>query len=813
MGSIADLNARLGLIYKDFDKGLETVERKLRASGRRLSDLGDQLTVSISLPLAAAGAAAVKSAGDMEALQLALETQVGSAEAARKELELLRQEALKPGLGFEQAVKASVNLQAVGFSAEKARKITSEFGNALATAGKGAAELDGVVLALTQIQAKGVVSAEEINQIAERLPQIRTLMQQAFGTASSEAIQKLGISSQQFIEGITKELEKLPRATGGIKNDLENFFDAIKQGAAKFGFEISKAFDVPGKLKAMADGISTLADGFADLNPGVQSFILYAGAAFVAAGPLAKVLGSIKSTGAQAIDVFQSLAGGAKAVTSFTLETVQAFNALNLATRSFIVLGLVTTIAAAAYQLGAFNEELTANEKAQAAVNELNRQAASAIAAEKSAADLLIGTIQSEVSTREAKERALEKLKRISPEYFSQLKVENGLVNGLTVSYNAYIESLLKSARAAAAREKLVDIEKQLLDLEDQRANKLKEAQQAAALVGVTADQVAKRESENYNKRITELNATKQRLSEVVVSNEEFKKSVESTTPKTASYAGAMKSTAKATGEAKTELDLYLDKLKQQESLQNKIREAAASMGLAPLQSLPQVGTGPVQSNQPAQTPDFSSFATGLTTAITPAQAAIEALNSGMYTFNELFALMSENVTANGTLMQQAIVGASQAMQEAAASGESSFGALAGAAVSAAAKIVRAWIQQGVAAAVAKALGGLPFPFNIAAAAGAGALAAAAFNKVLGAIKVPGFAQGTKFAPGGLAIVGERGPELVNLPRGSQVTPNNQLQRAMGGDAGFILSHKIQGSDLVIVLERAQRNQARVRGF
>lgn len=41
--------------------------------------------------------------------------------------------------------------------------------------------------------------------------------------------------------------------------------------------------------------------------------------------------------------------------------------------------------------------------------------------------------------------------------------------------------------------------------------------------------------------------------------------------------------------------------------------------------------------------------------------------------------------------------------------------------------------------------------------------------------KVPGFASGTNFAPGGLAIVGEQGPELVHLPRGSRVTPNNAL--------------------------------------
>lgn len=44
------------------------------------------------------------------------------------------------------------------------------------------------------------------------------------------------------------------------------------------------------------------------------------------------------------------------------------------------------------------------------------------------------------------------------------------------------------------------------------------------------------------------------------------------------------------------------------------------------------------------------------------------------------------------------------------------------------------------------------------------------------------FASGTNSAPGGLAIVGERGPELINLPRGSQVVPNNKAGGALGGN-------------------------------
>lgn len=60
-------------------------------------------------------------------------------------------------------------------------------------------------------------------------------------------------------------------------------------------------------------------------------------------------------------------------------------------------------------------------------------------------------------------------------------------------------------------------------------------------------------------------------------------------------------------------------------------------------------------------------------------------------------------------------------------------------------------------------------------------LASQAFRGLLGStlggggLGIPGFANGTNSAPGGLALVGERGPELVNLPKGSQVIPNERL--------------------------------------
>lgn len=65
------------------------------------------------------------------------------------------------------------------------------------------------------------------------------------------------------------------------------------------------------------------------------------------------------------------------------------------------------------------------------------------------------------------------------------------------------------------------------------------------------------------------------------------------------------------------------------------------------------------------------------------------------------------------------------------------------------------------------------------------ALANSAFNSLFGESfsglsGILGFANGTLSAPGGLALVGERGPELVNLPRGAQVNTAQATKSMLG---------------------------------
>ena len=58
---------------------------------------------------------------------------------------------------------------------------------------------------------------------------------------------------------------------------------------------------------------------------------------------------------------------------------------------------------------------------------------------------------------------------------------------------------------------------------------------------------------------------------------------------------------------------------------------------------------------------------------------------------------------------------------------------------------------------------------------------------LFGSFNIPGFATGTSYAAGGLAAINERGGELVNLPRGSQVIPHDLSKRMIDRSGGGVV--------------------------
>lgn len=217
-------------------------------------------TAKITAGIAFAGVAkqALDAYSDIDSLRRGLIAVAGSAEMASAEFDRLREVAKLPGLGLKEAVEGSVRLQSAGLSFAAAEKAMLAFGNALATVGKGKDDLNEVINQLSQIQSSGKLQGDELRVIAERVPQVRKAMKDAFGTTSAEEIAKSGRTIEDVIDGITTQLMKLPKVTGGVKNSLENFSDAATIAMSTAGEAIAKQY-----MPAL-DKLSTMIENMAN---------------------------------------------------------------------------------------------------------------------------------------------------------------------------------------------------------------------------------------------------------------------------------------------------------------------------------------------------------------------------------------------------------------------------------------------------------------------------------------------------------------------------------------------------------------------
>lgn len=282
-----DLLIRIGADDSQFIKKMKRLNNVMVKTAAKMQEIGNNMARNITAPIVAAGVGAVAATAKIDKMKKGLEGLMGSAEAANIEFEKLRKVGRDPGMSLEAAAAASVRLQAIGFSADQARVSMQVLGNAIALVGGTGDDLKGVALAISQIIGKGKVQAEEINQIAERLPQVRKEMQEAFGTADTEAIQKMGLGAEEFVGKLIKEMAKLPKAEKSFADVLVNIKEDVTLLASEIG-----TFLIP-IITKFSGFLQGLTERFRGLSPeGKKTAIMIAGIA-AAIGPVLIILGAL----------------------------------------------------------------------------------------------------------------------------------------------------------------------------------------------------------------------------------------------------------------------------------------------------------------------------------------------------------------------------------------------------------------------------------------------------------------------------------------------------------------------------------------
>jgi tape measure domain-containing protein len=207
------------------------------------------------------GASFISAASSMERLNIGLKSVTGSAQAAGQALTWIKDFARTTPFQMEGVSRAFIMLKNAGI--DPMNKALKAVGEATAALGGTDEMLMGVATALSQIAAKGKVSMEELNQLAERGIAARQILAEQFGIAVSQLeshIKKAGITSEQALDALfTGMNEKYGGAMDEMANTWAGVVGALRQTWEELGIAFVEAgiFD---EVKRIAKGLTGLID-------------------------------------------------------------------------------------------------------------------------------------------------------------------------------------------------------------------------------------------------------------------------------------------------------------------------------------------------------------------------------------------------------------------------------------------------------------------------------------------------------------------------------------------------------------------------
>jgi len=128
-----------------------------------------------------------------------------------------------------------------------------------------------------------------------------------------------------------------------------------------------------------------------------------------------------------------------------------------------LLVGAVTALAGAMWVL---SQRQTAAQKLQKTLNAVNLEAENQIVEQRLQAEQLLRVAQDDNRSKADRIAAIEKLNEIAPEYYKGITLETINTDAARTATDKYIDSLRQKAKVQAAQEKLVEIEKELIDLQ-----------------------------------------------------------------------------------------------------------------------------------------------------------------------------------------------------------------------------------------------------------------------------------------------------------------------------------------------------------
>lgn len=200
----------------------------------------------------------------MEQSLIAWETIQGTAEQAKDTVNRLMEMGAQTPFEVEGLDKAAKLLDMAGFKGEDLFKTLTQVGDAVSAIGGGQEELAGISLALFQISTKGKISAQEMNQLAERGIPAWDMLAKGMGKSVQE-VMKLSENGKLFAsEALPMILNQMGERFGGAMEKQSHTFNGMISTAKDYFKMISAELSKPlfDKLKAGMEFVLPMIEKF-----------------------------------------------------------------------------------------------------------------------------------------------------------------------------------------------------------------------------------------------------------------------------------------------------------------------------------------------------------------------------------------------------------------------------------------------------------------------------------------------------------------------------------------------------------------------
>ena len=283
MAKLGDLVVRIGADTRDLNKSLGRVQRNMRSMTSNFTALGTQMTKAITLPILGVGAMAIKSAADLEKMEVSFISLTGGAKQAADMMEQLNEFTAKTPFQIEAVATSARQLIASGTKISEVNEQLQFLGDIAATTGQPINEIAAI---FAKVNAKGKVELENLNQLAERGIPIFKALSDATGLLPSElgagavSVEQFNATLKSFNEegGMAEgAMDKLSQtASGKFSTALDN----LKLAGAALAEDLLPA------VNRILDSVIGLAQGFTELSDKTKKNILVIAGLVSTIGPL-----------------------------------------------------------------------------------------------------------------------------------------------------------------------------------------------------------------------------------------------------------------------------------------------------------------------------------------------------------------------------------------------------------------------------------------------------------------------------------------------------------------------------------------------